>query len=116
MYLITWKEDDSIADFSNDIKYLRNGDPFIPQTNVSYPINCINVFAVDGVPEGISPGRYCYTRLQGFYENEDWGKPPAYNIDPVILGQIKDKTIKEIQQEVNENEFDTETTGTDSPA
>ena len=38
MYLITWREDDSIADFSNDIKYLCNGDPFIPETNVSYPI------------------------------------------------------------------------------
>ena len=50
MYLITWREDDSIADFSNDIKYLCNGDPFIPETNVSYPINCINVFAVDGTP------------------------------------------------------------------
>ena len=43
-----------------------NGDPFIPETNVSYPINCINVFAVDGTPDDISPGRFCYAEPRGF--------------------------------------------------
>ena len=114
MYLITWKEDDSIADFSNDIKYLCNGDPFIPKTNVSYPINYINVFAVDGVPDDISTGRFCYAEPRGFYENADWSKLSAYNIDPVIMGRIKDETIEEIQKEVND--VNTETTGADSPA
>ena len=115
MYLITWREDDSIADFSNDIKYLCNGDPFIPETNVSYPINCINVFAVDGTPDDISPGRFCYADPRGFYENTNWSKPSAYDIDPVIMGQIKDETIKEIQQEVKNN-ANTEAAGTGSPA
>lgn len=58
-------------------------------------------FTVQEVPEGVIPGKYCYTEEKGFYENPNWIEPEE-PIEPAMY--TLDEAAAIIASEVANNE------------
>ena len=97
MNVITSKESNSIFAIGLIKEYWSNGYPIVEDESgfkCAYPINMVNVYGVDEVPEAVIPHKYCYTPESGFYEN------PNY-IEPVGTEGSEQDVVDSIMQEVS---------------
>ena len=71
-YIITVEEDNRILAIGNQFDYLDNGYPRIIETNTAYPIDLVNVYEVESIPQYVETEKYCYDLENGFYENPNY--------------------------------------------
>ena len=110
MYLITKKEKDvdgikignnEVLMWDTDINYQPNGYPVLPNKNVAFPINEVNIFEIETIPSEIVEMAHCYTQEIGFYENPDFIAPNnEFGVANEIYNEIKQSIVNEIVKEV----------------
>lgn len=81
-FIVVNKHDDRVLGFGNQLDYLENGYPHLVEEDTSYPVNFVNVFEVEEMPENYVEGKYFYTEAEGFKEDPNW-EPPT-NQDDVV--------------------------------
>ena len=91
MFIITGKQNNEIFGICKELKYWDNGYPLNVDANTAYPIEIVNVYEVETVPEEVVEGKYCYTPERSFYENKDWKELYDANVK-----------VKELEQQVTD--------------
>jgi hypothetical protein len=94
MYIITETETNVYVTKGKLKEYWDNGYPIITDENgndCAYPTGMFTLHETD-VPDGVEPQKYCYTPEQGFYENENYKEPTAYDlVSEDVLDAILDQ-------------------------
>ena len=78
MRIITDTETSILIAIGTFKEYWDNGYPIITDSNgndCAYPTNDTTMYEVDSVPDGVEPGKYCYTSERGFFENPNYVEP-----------------------------------------
>ena len=99
MFIITGKEDNVIINSGESLDYMSNGYPRLTDKNIAFPDWMVDVHEVDSIPDDVVEGKYCYTKADGFYLNQNWVEPDPsniYNIPDEIYHQIIDDYTMEI--------------------
>ena len=76
MFILTNKENE-IIEISNTYELdEEHRNINVDSHAIAYaPDEKINVFEVEEIPENIEIAKYCYTKEQGFYKNENYVEP-----------------------------------------
>ena len=76
MFILTNKENE-IIEISNTYELdEEHRNINVDNHAIAYaPDEKINVFEVEEIPENIEIAKYCYTKEQGFYKNENYVEP-----------------------------------------
>lgn len=108
MYIAVSRDKNVFVGRSERIEKWENGYPVFPDLNRAYIPERFFIYET-GIPAGVTEYKYCYTPIDGFYENPNYTEPNRYGISDSLLRKIKDDTIAEIEEAVL-NGIDTETT------
>ena len=72
MYIIT-DENDVIIHISKTLNYQENGNPLVDNdTRAIAKLLVKEIYKIETVPEKVEASKYCYTKEQGFYKNENY--------------------------------------------
>ena len=98
MFLITSKKDNSVLNCDTELEYMENGYPKLLNENIIFPVNFVNIFNIDKIPEEVitNLSKYCYTEENGFYENPNYEEPNKYGINNELLQQIQDDMLVDL--------------------
>lgn len=106
MFIITGKEDKMILNTGEALDYMSNGYPRLTDKNIAFPDSSVDIHEVESIPDGVTEGKYCYTKEDGFYLNPEWVEPDMTNIygipDDIYHQIIDDYTMEMLEGTVNE--------------
>lgn len=95
--VIICDEKNVIIEYDTTVIYDSNNYPYLPNKNVAFVPNNINVLMATDMPQDIEIGKYCYTEADGFYPNPNWHEPSAYDLAPQdIVNAIIDEYTNEL--------------------
>lgn len=72
MYLITDKSTHRIIMWGKQLNYTEGGYPHLVEEDTAFVPDIVNVYNNVTIGEEVTPGKYCYTEQEGFYENTNW--------------------------------------------
>lgn len=101
MFIIVNKEDSVVCNFGKNFKYDEDGYLHLLDENIRFVPEITDVYEVGDLPEYFQSVKYCYSIDRGFYLNSNWEEPNQYGISNELLQQIKNDTIQEVQDELN---------------
>lgn len=97
-FIITHKESDIVLALGKQLSVQENGNWLLVLSDTAYPNSFCYAYGAGGrikeatdpktiegiepieIPEGVKPGKYCYTAEDGFFENLDYEDEEPNNI------------------------------------
>lgn len=96
MYLIISKTNCIISGISDNISYLPNGYPLLPERNVAFATDEFETIEVEAIPTDVIEEKYCYEPSKGFFLNKDYSEPNPYGLTEMIYTRIIDDYTDEL--------------------
>lgn len=83
-YIIT-DENNVIIHISDTIGYQENGNVLVDNDTLAIAKPLVKgVFEIENIEEGIVEAKYCYTKEEGFYNNENYREPEPTDTQKIL--------------------------------